>query len=260
MNDDLFKISVVGSGNVASQLIPALSRSKVVITHLSSRNEQSAQGLLGHTTAHKTCQIEELPLNQLALLCVPDDQILPILHRLDPRIEVAYTSGNLHLNQIETSRSAGVFYPLQTFSRERVIDMSAVPMLIEANTKPLESQLLTLAKRISKKVYTKTSDERQQVHQVAVWVNNFTNHILYHARDLSGQYELDFSLFEPLLRETIDKLAVLSPENAQTGPARRGDQRTIQSHLSQLSGIRKEIYDLLSRSIMETYSSKTSKK
>lgn len=260
MNENLNKISVVGSGNVASQLIPALHRSIVEITHLHSRNKSSALDLLSFTSATRVCSLDELPKDQLVLLCVPDDQIIPILNRLDPEMRVAYTSGNLHLEKVDSARNVGVFYPLQTFSKGRPIELEAVPFLVEANNDNLLEDLLTLAHRISRHVTIMTSEERQLVHQVAVWVNNFTNHILYHAKDLAEENKLNFSLFDPLLKETIAKLETLSPEIAQTGPARRGDRTTIQSHLNQLSGTRKELYALLSRSIEETSKNTSSRK
>jgi hypothetical protein len=84
-------------------------------------------------------------------------------------------------------------------------------------------------------------------------VNNFVNHVVYLAQNEAKKNELDWSLFEPLMTETIEKLKSLSPFEAQTGPARRNDEQIVQKHLGLLSGRKKEIYELLSKSISETY-------
>ncbi|MDG2440822.1 MAG: DUF2520 domain-containing protein, partial [Crocinitomicaceae bacterium] len=60
-------------------------------------------------------------------------------------------------------------------------------------------------------------------------------------------------LLKPLLTETVKKLQSESPKEAQTGPARRGDQSIISSHLNELSGNQKEMYRLITDSIKKTY-------
>ena len=63
---------------------------------------------------------------------------------------------------------------------------------------------------------------------------------------------LDVSIFEPLVKETVDKAFVLGPENALTGPAKRGDVETIERHKELLENNpeEKEIYELLTNYII----------
>jgi predicted short-subunit dehydrogenase-like oxidoreductase (DUF2520 family) len=62
--------------------------------------------------------------------------------------------------------------------------------------------------------------------------------------------ELPFDALLPLIRTTVDKLDRLSPAQSQTGPAIRHDNQVIESHLAMLDGDKREIYRLLSDSIM----------
>src|SRR5690554_2122837 len=129
----------------------------------------------------------------------------------------------------------GVFYPLQTFSQDRNVDISVVPFLIEATTKSFEAELKTLAETLSSRVLIANSQDRYNTHIAAVMVNNFTNFLYHLAQEHLKAHHLDFDLLKPLIQETVAKLETLSPIEAQTGPATRGDQSIIQKHLKDIT-------------------------
>ncbi|MDX2359751.1 MAG: DUF2520 domain-containing protein [Crocinitomicaceae bacterium] len=236
--DTIRKISIIGSGNVGSHLAHALESSGIEITHFK----------------HRTDDLKSLPKDQLVLLCVPDDVISELVSKIDESCSIAYTSGSVELNSLPTRNLLGVFYPLQTFSKDRSVDLASVPFFIESSTEEFGEQLFALASTISKSVSFANSEERKKMHLAAVWINNFTNHIVHIAQSYCEQQNVDFNHLKPLLKETIEKLEDLSPLEAQTGPARRGDTSIIEQHLSQLKGTEKELYQLLSESITKTYS------
>ena len=63
---------------------------------------------------------------------------------------------------------------------------------------------------------------------------------------------LPFDILKPLIAETTAKIMVLSPSEAQTGPAKRKDQQTIDGHLSLLKDEKQNaIYTLLTQSIQQ---------
>ena len=66
--------------------------------------------------------------------------------------------------------------------------------------------------------------------------------------------KLSLDLLKPLIAETADKIKAGKPADMQTGPAVRGDKKTMDAHLKLLSGNKnaKTIYSLLSNSIIET--------
>ena len=177
-----------------------------------------------------------------------------MIERIDINTPVAYTSGSVALNSLPHRESIGVFYPLQTFSKDLDLDVSQVPFLIEASTEKFGNQLFDLATQLSTSVSYADSQKRKELHLAAVWVNNFTNHIVHIAQKYADENNVDFVLLTPLLKETIHKLDYLSAHDAQTGPARRGDLSILEEHMSKLNGVEKELYQLISKSIQNTYS------
>jgi predicted short-subunit dehydrogenase-like oxidoreductase (DUF2520 family) len=104
---------------------------------------------------------------------------------------------------------------------------------------------------ISEKVSTITSKEREKLHVAAVFVNNFVNELYHISEDILKEQQLDFSLLAPLIKETAQKIAYLSPALAQTGPAIRGDKKTMQKHQELLTKQQQEVYHLLTKSIQK---------
>jgi predicted short-subunit dehydrogenase-like oxidoreductase (DUF2520 family) len=123
---------------------------------------------------------------------------------------------------------------LQTFSRERETDFSAVPLCIYSPDTALEATLLTLGQRLSRSVYRIDDEQRAVLHVAAVFVNNFANHLFLLGQQIVEGENLPFDLLRPLILETARKVQVDEPAAMQTGPARRGDAETIRRHLEYL--------------------------
>lgn len=251
MKNTIQKISVVGYGNVAYHLIKAFEEQGIVVSDLVVRSKnsslESSFGGIIHTSA------SFLPEHQLVLVCVPDDAISEMLKTIPMECPVAYTSGSVDLKSLPERDNLGVFYPLQTFSKKIDLNLFEVPFFIEANNTDFGSQLFDLAWSISRTVNYASSEDRKKLHLAAVWVNNFTNHVNHIALSYLEENGFSFDHLRPLLKETARKISIETPYNAQTGPARRNDSNVIEEHLSMLSGDRKEIYRLLSKSIKDTY-------
>ncbi|XOV67269.1 MAG: Rossmann-like and DUF2520 domain-containing protein [Fluviicola sp.] len=246
------QVSIIGSGNVATQLGKALVRTSVKVSHVSSRNKDHAKALASEIDA-TTCSLEELP-NQFTIICVSDDAIEKVFSQIDAEIPIVYTSGSVGLEELPERAKMGVLYPLQTMSKTSFVDMRSVPFLIESENKLFEEEIEQFAKAFSPLTHIVNSEQRRKIHMAAVWINNFTNHIVYHAQKITQEQDLDYNLLLPLLRETLGKLDSQSAFDAQTGPARRGDEKTIEKHLNAQSGSAKALYELLTDSIKETYS------
>lgn len=239
-------ISLVGLGNVGFHLLKSFTNVGVKVTHvLTSGNAPDFYS--GKIVKHT----HELPEEQLTILCIPDDHIAKLVSDLAGR-PIAYTSGSVHLDQLPEG-NLGVFYPLQSFSKNRSIDLSEVPFFIEARNAAFAQQLFDLALTLSQSVAYADSEQRRQMHIAAVWINNFTNHMVYQAERYAEAHAINPAVFHPLLRETIAKLGDLSAFEAQTGPARRGDIHILAQHEAALNGLSKEMYHLISQSILETY-------
>jgi predicted short-subunit dehydrogenase-like oxidoreductase (DUF2520 family) len=245
-------VAIIGTGNVASHLGTALFNEGIRISGVYGRKSNEAYTLSHYWNSEIITDLSDLHAD-LALICVSDDAVNEIVSFLPSGMNVAYTSGSVRLDSFSMKNPIGVFYPLQTFTKGKEVDIFEVPFLIEASLENFAQELFDLASKISRKVVFANSEERTFYHIAAVWVNNFTNHLSYQAKVLLDNQKLDFDLLLPLLRETVDKLHHIGPLNAQTGPARRGDQRTIEKHEKHLAGLQKELYMLITRSIIETY-------
>ena len=251
-------ISIIGAGNVASQLAQVLADKGIEIISVTSKTNASAQVLAEKLNCEMIANISEIPQTDLVLVCVGDDEIHAVIDQIPAHLAVAYTSGSVEIKSISNRENLGVFYPLQTFSKTRKVEMFEVPFLIEANNTYFAQSLFDLAWKISRNVQFMNSEQRKKIHVGAVIVNNFTNHLVYLADQYFKENELDWKILEPLLKETLAKLENTSPYDAQTGPARRNDQEIIEKHTQMLSGNTKEIYKVITNSILQTYSNKKS--
>ena len=246
-------ISIIGSGNVATHLALAFDEHNIRITHIFSKNNSTGYSLAKDIRAKFVESISQLPSNQLCIVCIPDDQLIEIIEDIPKGIPVAYTSGSVELDDVKSNNQLGVFYPLQTFSKNTETDFHEVPILIEAKDDEFASTLFDLGCQISQNVYYANSKKRREIHLAAVWMNNFVNHCIFQATSICNEFELDPKLLHPLLQETVRKAINNDPSLIQTGPARRGDVKTIKKHLEMQDGLRKELYEKLTTSIGNIY-------
>ena len=71
--------------------------------------------------------------------------------------------------------------------------------------------------------------------------------------DICFKTNVPFDILKPLILETASKIDEISPFEAQTGPARRNDTKTIEKHKILLLKNQKEIYTLLTDFIIQSY-------
>lgn len=244
-------ISIVGSGNVAFHLGTALKNSGINIEYIYSRNSIESISLANYLNAQETLELQQLSKSDMVLLCVPDDIIHEFINKI-PNTNCVYTSGSIELAKVER-KNIGVFYPLQTFRKKDKIDIGKVPIFIEATNELFQNQLVELARKISKNVSIVNSEVRSKYHLSAVFINNFTNHLLYLSKKEADKNGLNWDNLIPLLEETFKKNLISNPFDNQTGPAKRNDMITIEKHLSMLNGQSKEIYQIITESIKSTY-------
>jgi hypothetical protein len=158
----------------------------------------------------------------------------------------------------ECSENYGVFYPIQSFTRNIPINFKKTPLVIEANNETAQEMLVDFSRSISQQVILMNETDRQKLNVAGVFVNNFTNYIYSLTHDYLKKENIDFNILQPLIQNTVDKLLLGNPSEMQTGPAVRGDQETINSHLELLAQYPqlKGIYQDVSNSILEYYKSK----
>jgi predicted short-subunit dehydrogenase-like oxidoreductase (DUF2520 family) len=257
------KISLIGAGNVAWHLSAALERAGHTIEEVYSRQKTNAERLANRLRCAQATDDLDLRTSkaQLFLLCVADDAYELVLSRLQlpQNTLIAHTSGSLPLAILAAKqRPAGVFYPLQTFSKQKTVDFTQVLFCIEGQTPEAEKQLQLLAQALSQQVKLVSSEQRRVLHLAAVFACNFTNYMLSLADEILTEKGASLQLLTALIQETIQKALLDSPHTAQTGPARRGDLQLIEKHLETLQQKPEaaQVYRLLSELIVDKYRAK----
>lgn len=249
----MLTINLVGFGHLGRSLVYALSAlQEVEVCQIVSSRQFVGEDAIFE--AKRITNIGDLSAADLTILAVPDGEIrrlsdqLPYSHRM-----VVHTSGSIDLQQLSKKNQRGVWYPLQTFRREQLVDFSEVPIGVEGENEEVKTVLLKLAHLLSHKVYEINSSQRIYLHIIAVFLNNFTNHLVDIGQKLAKEQAIPFEIFEPLLQQTYEKWQKIPAEKAQTGPAKRGDQITIEKHKKILSSHRdyQKIYEILSDSIQK---------
>lgn len=239
---------IIGGGNVAHHLARVfLAYKEVELKQIYARNINSIIDFEGETLITDTIRL--LTNADVYIIAVSDDAIPEISSQLPINKLVVHTSGSVAMEVLENSGRKGIFYPLQSFSKNKPVDFSAVPICIEAEDHHDLELLEKLATLISEKVYHITSEQRSKLHIAAVFVNNFTNHMYKIGNDICETYDVPFEVLLPLIQETASKIEKVQPSLAQTGPAKRKDQKTIERHLNLLTSEQKEIYQLITKSI-----------
>ncbi len=248
------RVAIIGAGNVAGHLAEVLAQAGCLVG-VWSRNESHASSVAAPLKVSGGT-ISALPRDlDVYIVAVKDDAIPAVSAAIGPVAGiVAHTSGTAPMDALVQARR-GVFYPLQTFSSNRHIDMSEVPFFIEGSDDVVSEVLMNLALRISPDVRYAGSDIRATLHLAAVFACNFANHSWAIAENiLKREAGCSLEVFAPLLRETLAKAMECGAGASQTGPAARGDIHTIEKHLQRLEGAQADIYRIMSQDIMNNNS------
>ncbi|KIQ14550.1 hypothetical protein RT99_22140 [Flavobacterium sp. MEB061] len=246
----MIKITLIGSGNVAQHLIKAFAKSELVeIAQVFSRKKETLASLIEFDKI--VDDFQDLKEAHLYIIAVTDNAISEVSAQLPFNNQlVVHTSGTASIDTLDAKNRKGVFYPLQTFSKNKEVDFSVIPICLEAENTFDFRVLDTVAKSISKAVFPINSEQRKALHVAAVFVNNFTNHLYQIGQEICEENKVPFEILKPLIQETADKINTLNPTEAQTGPAKRNDSTTIEAHLEYLTNEnQKNIYKILTQSI-----------
>ncbi len=255
------KVSFIGSGNLAWHLAPGLENAGLIIKEVYSRNPRHAEALTERLYQAEVNDSLDFSTSDstVFIICVSDDAIRDVATEiiLPDDAFLLHTSGSqpLDILQYAAINNTGVLYPLQTFSKNKRVDLKMVPVFIESNNEETEKVMMVVAKAISHQVKKISSEERKALHVAAVFASNFSNHMLSLSKEILEKNGLNFDLLKPLISETYNKSLIVGPENGQTGPAMRSDMEILDRHLLFLQDDEAiaEIYKLISQNIIDRY-------
>jgi predicted short-subunit dehydrogenase-like oxidoreductase (DUF2520 family) len=251
----MISVVILGAGNVGTHLVKAVQTAENLnLIQWYFRDSKAIQFPIKDV---ELCHdLNRLKLADVYIIAVSDKAVselskqLPFENRL-----VVHTSGSVAMKQLDMKHRRGVFYPLQTFSLTSDVAFSDVPFCIETMQKEDSKFLKNLATKMGSPSYMINTEQRQALHLSAVFINNFTNQLYRVAHELSDFKNINFDVLKPLILETAKKVQNMSPYSAQTGPAKRNDQVTINQHMRALENHPEyqSIYEQLTKSIKNTH-------
>ena len=252
----MMKVTLIGAGNLATQLGKSLKKAGVIISQVYSRTEDSARTLGELLEAEWLTDIKALRDEaDIYIFSVKDSVLNELISEVcKGRGDKLFlhTAGSMSMSCFEGKvLRYGVFYPMQTFSKTKDVDFERVPVFIEGNSIETEDIIRSFANMLSKRVITLSSADRKYLHLAAVWACNFTNYCYTVASDILGEHGIPFDVMLPLINETTEKIQKISPKEAQTGPAVRGDRNVMSKQLELMNDKEdlQKLYKMLSKGI-----------
>ncbi len=246
------RVVILGAGRVATHLVPALVGAGYRVAQIWSRTEASARALAEPLGISFTDDLTAVPTDaDIYIACVADGALPEVASRLVQAVDASdcqgqespyrplflHTAGSVPMGlwREAGATSYGILYPLQTFSKERQVDMHKVSLFVEASDEEVLAAVEAMAHNLSDRVFRADSRRRALLHVAAVFACNFTNAMYDAAHQLLATDDIPFDVLLPLIDETAAKVHALTPHEAQTGPAVRGDVAVMQSHIDSLA-------------------------
>jgi predicted short-subunit dehydrogenase-like oxidoreductase (DUF2520 family) len=228
-------IVILGSGNVASHFIKALSTCDIRIRQIYSRNSQTAANLCKVAKCEYVTKIDEIfPDADFYFFIMNDEANAHIAKQISINSSsiAVHTAGSQSMHIFGSlTNNFGVFYPFQTFTKGVETDFSKVPICIEASNPETYLILDRLAQKLGCKTFNIDEAKREVLHLSGVFASNFMNHCVNIAEDILLDNNIDTNIIKPLLEQSHYKIINHGAEASQTGPALRNDNHTIEKHL-----------------------------
>lgn len=259
---------LVGSGNLAQALGPALRRAGYRITAVASRNDASsrrrAQTLARKVRARVVRLAEAGPLADLIWLCHTDDalaQTSRLLARQSGwRGKIAlHSSGALTSDVLLPLRRAGAhvasLHPMMTFVAGTVPKMPEVPFAVEGDRRAAAT-----AKRVVRDLGAQVFELKKQSKVLYHALGSFSSPMVVAALVTAERVGKAAGLAEkqtraimaPILRQTLTNYLEHGAAAAFSGPIRRGDLETVRRHVRELKRVpgALEVYRALVKSAL----------
>ena len=250
------RIVLVGAGNMATAIACSLKEGGNAPVAVWSRTLESAALLGGRVECAFTDDLDALPAADIVIISVTDNALHTVAVAVAQRFPNAlllHTAGSIPMDALCEAGATryGVLYPMQTVNKNSPVSLRNITTFIEGCGDAVTAQIEKVAAMVSDKVVYATSEQRCSLHVAAVFACNFPNAVYNMAYELMQRNGLPFDAMLPLIDEAARKVHRMSPLEAQTGPARRGDENVMNAHKSMLDSELANIYETLSNYIMK---------
>jgi predicted short-subunit dehydrogenase-like oxidoreductase (DUF2520 family) len=256
-------VSIIGMGRLGKALAEALLENGYnLVTIISSRGTTPSDYTGGILTT-----IEEAhEFGEVSFICVPDDAIREVAQKManSPKLPkvVTHVSGACNSEDLVALAEKGVktasFHPMMTFT-EKSSSARFKNCLISIEGENDASKVLTqIAQDIGAEPQTIDKAQKTSRHLAGVYLSNFMSVLVDLATEiLASNHEnpQKFILenYDDLMRQTLDNIIENGLPGAITGPAVRGDAKTLDKHLEilQKNPELEYVYKLFSRRIID---------
>jgi predicted short-subunit dehydrogenase-like oxidoreductase (DUF2520 family) len=252
------KISILGSGNIASFFAKKLLAEGFMIHQIISEKVNRASELANQVNAQVVVNVTGLDEQIDALIiAIPDDEIKKNLLHIN--CVVIHCSGTCTLQDLATySDHVGCIWPIYSITKAQLPAHKNIPFVVNHNSTKAQTIVEKIANCLSTQVCVLNDEQKAVTHLCATISNNFSNHLFTIAQTICQEHAIPFALLIPILELTINKLHHTLPANNQTGPALRGDTGTMQHHtdLLQPNDALIDLYKKMSALIQEYHHQK----
>ncbi len=122
------KINIIGRGNVASQFVKKFNTiPKLKILHWYSR---SFKKTVDNNGIKRTNNLKDLKNADINFLMVSDDVIKKISKKITNKTFTVHLSGIHNLEELNNKGGKGVFYPIQTFSKKKMLSLKTCQFVL----------------------------------------------------------------------------------------------------------------------------------
>lgn len=246
------KISIIGSGNIASWLVDALSASSFDILEIHSTNSQTGESLAKAANCAFVHDLNSLDISvHIIILAIPDDALNEVAAQLESgNYLLLHTSGNQSLPINSKNKRQGCIWPVFSINKNAHMLMElSIPLCLSTLQKEDKPNIEQLALQISNTISWLDNEQKEYAHLAATIGNNFSNHLYSIVFRICKEKNIPFQLLVPLLQNTTNRLSDFDPAKMQTGPAIRNDQTTIEKHTAKLSGLEQALYEIFTKLI-----------
>lgn len=259
-------VTLIGAGNLANALGPALKAAGYRIDVVVGRSRQESQRRarsLARRLGAKWCSLEQVkPATDIVWLLHTDDALAATAKRLARSTGwrgkvVFHASGALSRDVLKPLKRAGAYtaslHPMMTFVSGTAPDMSKVPFAVEG-----DRQAVAAAKQIVRKLGAEVFPIRKSAKVLYHALGSFSSPLvvatLVTAERVGQAAGLSLSqtrkVMAAILQQTLKNYLDRGPAAAFSGPIKRGDLDTVRRHLHELKRVAgaHEVYRALVRS------------
>ena len=246
-------IALIGAGNLAQALGPALKAAGYRIDFVATRQTASSRrraAMLARLLEAQTLSINDAgPTSDILWICHTDDALAETAHLLARKPGwknkiVFHSSGALSSDVLAPLRRAGAhvasLHPMMTFVPGASPKMSEVPFAVEGDRQAVAAAR-QLIKSIGAEIFPIQKRFKILYHGLGSLSSPMLVATLTTAERVGRAAGLSPSqtrrIIAPILRETIKNYVERGPAAAFSGPIKRGDLNTIRRHLRELKRV-----------------------